>query len=173
MRELKHKLGRHPTGEEFVDYIRNADLSRLDRWRNGYVANGYQERADKINSRYSQYLRKAEAEAEKFDFPEYIGLWNKSEVDKYKKQPWYDPEIFMRLDGGNPLDKTFDGRPGSPSAVFPKNMWIKGRIKQLREQDRKPMLESYRRALMNVAKNNVRPGGLYQNTQNTRRGMIV
>lgn len=171
MRELKNKLGRNPTGEEFVDYVRNADVETLDSWR-AYLANGYQARADLRNIRYSHYLRKAEAEAKKFDFPRYIDYAPKSEMDKYKKQPWYDPDIFRRSsDDGDPFDKTTES--GIRGGFNPRSMWIDGRSKQMREQNHKQVLESYRKALMNVAKNNVRQGELYQNTQNAWRGMLV
>lgn len=177
MRELKEKLGRNPTGEEFVDYVRAADLDKLNSWRREFVPNGYQYRADARNPspQYGQYRRTAEEEAEKLDFPRWVDFASKSEMDKHKQQPWYNPDIFRRsTDEGDPFDKTTES--GIRGGFNPKYKWIDGRIEQMREQNtksREPELESFRRALMNVAKNKVRPGGLYQNAQNTRRGMIV
>lgn len=177
MRELKEKLGRNPTGEEFVDYVRAADLDKLNSWRREFVPNGYQYRADARNPspQYCRYRRTAEEEAEKLDFPRWVDFASKSEMDKHKQQPWYNPDIFRRsTDEGDPFDKTTES--GIRGGFNPKYKWIDGRIEQMREQNTKSReleLESFRRALMNVAKNKVRPGGLYQNAQNTRRGMIV
>ena len=166
MRELAKKLGRLPTGKEFTDYVRTADNGTLNDWR-AYVPNSYQARADERNPR-PPYMRMAEEEAEKFDFPEWIEYASKSDMDKYKQQPWYDPDIFRRsLDDGDPFDKTTES--GIRGRFNPKDLWIYGRFEQMRERE----LESFRRALLNVAKNKVRPGKIYQNAQNTMRGMLV
>jgi hypothetical protein len=83
-------------------------------------------------------------------------------MDKYKQQPWYNPEIFRRSsDDGDPFDITTES--GIRGGFSPKDRWIEGRSRQILEQNRKSVLEPFRRALMNVAKNNVRAGGLYQN----------
>ena len=162
MRELKEKLGRNPTGEEFVDYIRAADMDALNAWRQ-YVPNAYQQRADIRKNYPQQYYRKAVEEADKIDMPSWVDYASKSEMDKYKQQSWYNPDIFRRSsDDGDPFDKTTE--KGIRGGFDPKYMWIEGRSKQLREQTRDSELESFRRALMNVSKNNVRPGGPYQNT---------
>ena len=175
MRELKEKLGRYPTGEEFVDYVRTADDDTLNAWRE-YVPNAYQHHADARNLRptptYYEAYSAAEEEAKKLDFPKWIDYAPKSEMDKYKQQPWYDPDIFRRSSvDGDPFDETTES--GISGGFNPMYKWIEGRSQQKMIQPRKPALESFRRALLNVAKNKVLPGKIYQNAQNTMRGMLV
>lgn len=165
MRELKDKLGRYPTGEEFVDYVRTSDLATLNSWRS-YVANSYQRRADE--SKRNRSYREAKEEAKKIDFPRWIDYAPKSDMDKYKQQPWYDSDIFRRSsDDGDPFDKTTER--GIKGGFNPEYKWIQGRQKQMEEQS----LESFRKALMNVSKNKVRTSGLYWNAKNNTRGILT
>ena len=130
------------------------------------MANSYQRRADE--SKRNRSYREAKEEAKKIDFPRWIDYAPKSDMDKYKQQPWYDSDIFRRSsDDGDPFDKTTER--GIKGGFNPEYKWIQGRQKQMEEQS----LESFRKALMNVSKNKVRTSGLYWNAKNNTRGILT